>query len=105
MKYIKDCFLENTNTFTNGLIDANFSPDDAIKFLPEAVSSIQDYSDKTSFYQAMNILLTNRPHLLLRNLDVSMIAIKSEMSQFQVTTGLRAIAPILLQTYSAAAYH
>ena len=105
MKRIKKCFEEHNNAFTESLINANFSSDEVMKFLPEAVSGILESSNKTSIYQTINVLLSNHPRLLLKNMNISMIARKSEMSQFQVATGLQAIAPILLQTYSAAAYH
>lgn len=105
MKHIKECFEEHSNAFTESLIKANFSSDEAMKFLPEAISEIMESSNKTSIYQTITVLLANRPRQLLRNMNISMIANKSEMSQFQVATGLQAIAPILLQTYSEAAYH
>lgn len=105
MELIKECFEKHNNAFTKSLINANFSLDEAMKFLPEAISSILESSNKTSVYQTMKILMSNRPNLLLRKINVPIIARKSEMTQFQVTTGLQAIAPILLQTYSEAAYH
>lgn len=105
MKHIKDYFEEYDKAFTESLINVNFSSDEVVKFLPEAISVIIDSSNKTSIYQTINILLSNRPRLLLKNMNVPMIASRSEMSHFQVATGLQAIAHTLLQTYSEATFH
>lgn len=100
MALIKECFEEYQNDFTETLIKANFSPDEATMFLPAAFSGILKSSNKVGIPQTMQILLADRPHQLLKKLDVPMIARYAEISFFQVTTGLQAIAPILLQAYS-----
>lgn len=100
MALIKECFEEYQNEFTEALINANFSPDTAIMFLPAAYSAILNSSDNVGISQTMQILLADRPHQLLKKLEVPNIARDAEISFFQVTTGLQAIAPILFRAYS-----
>lgn len=100
MAFINECFEEYQNDFTKALIKANFSPDEAIMFLPAAFSGIVKSSNHVGISQTMQILLADRPHQLLKKLDVPMIARNAEISFFQVTTGLQAIAPIFFHAYS-----
>ena len=100
MTFIKECFEEYQNDFIENLIKANFSTDEAIMFLPAAFSGLLKSSNNVGISQTMQILLADRPHQLLKKLDVPMIARDAEISFFQVTTGLQAIAPVLFQAYS-----
>lgn len=100
MSIIKECFEEYKNDFTDSLIKANFSPDEAAMFLPAACLSILKSSNSVGISQTMQILLADRPHQFLKKLDVPTIARNAEISFFQVTTGLQAITPTLLRAYS-----
>lgn len=100
MNAIKECFKEYQDDFTENLLRANFSLDEAMMFLPAACSGILKSSKSVGISQTMQILLADRPHQLLKKLDVPIIARNSEISFFQVTTGLQAIAPTLFQAFS-----
>ena len=100
MSLIKECFEEYKNDLIDSLIKANFSPDEAEMFLPAACLSIFKSSNSVGISQTMQILLADRPHQFLKKLDVPTIARHSEISFFQVTTGLQAITPTLLRAYS-----
>lgn len=100
MSLIKECFEEYKNDLIDSLIKANFSPEEAERFLPAAYLSIVKSSKSVGISQTMQILLADRPHQFLKTLDVPTTARRAEISFFQATTGFQAITPILLRAYS-----
>lgn len=100
MNLINECFDEHGSALSKILQDAGFSIDQADNFLPEAALGIVESILKTSVFQTFSPLLSDYPCKSKITIDINTIAKKLDMSSGQVTSGLHAIAPILLQIYS-----
>lgn len=100
MHLINQCFDEHGSILSKILQDAGFSIDQADNFLPEAALGIVESILRTSVFQTFSPLLSDYPSKSKITIDINTIAKKLDMSSGQVTSGLHAIAPILLRIYS-----
>ena len=100
MDLIKECFDDHRSAFSEILEVAGFSIDQVDKFLPEAALGIVEATQKTSVFQTFAALLSDHPSKLLITIEIDAIVKKTGVNSAQVTLGLHAIAPVLLQTYS-----
>ena len=100
MDLIRQCFDKQNKALMQRLVGVEFSVDEARQFLPEAALGLCLSSQKTSEFQTIASLFTKSHHQLLRNIDVDAIAKNTGIDSVQVTTGLHAIAPLLLHAYA-----
>ena len=100
MDLIRECFDNQNKALMQRLVGVEFSLDQARQFLPEAALSLCLSSRKTSEFQTIASLFTKSHYQLLRNIDVDAIAKNTGIDSVQVTNGLHAIAPLLLQAYA-----
>ena len=100
MMLISDCFDEHNKTLMNRLIAVEFTFDQARQFLPEAILALCHASRNTNEFQAIACLFSKSRYQLLRIIDVDAIARNAGIDSEMVVTGLRAIAPLLLQAYA-----
>ena len=97
---IRQYFEEYNSALTDSLISAEFTSNQARLFLVETEKSLIDSSDKANVFLAIVCLFSASPYQLPRNIDVGSIAKNCDIGLVQVTTGLHAIAPVLLQAIS-----
>ena len=96
LNFAQTCFEERICDCIECLENVGFSVDHILCFLPEAALGILDATQTLSLYQAITCMQANNPTYLLRVIDVDAMATKLDMDSIQVTNGLRAVVPILL---------
>ncbi len=97
MDVIQQCFEQHNFALTRRLIGAEFSIDQARHFLPVAASGLFESTQKNSVYQTIACLLSRCSYELMRKIDIDSMSRNAGMNAAQVTAGLYAIAPVLLQ--------
>ena len=100
MTLINEYFDEHNKALINRLIAVEFSIDQARQFLPDAILELCRASKNCSEFQAIACLFSKSQYQLLRVIDVDAIARNTGINNDMVITGLRAIAPLLLQAYA-----
>ncbi len=100
MDFIKKCFEEESDIFTECLQGVDFSDEQVSKFLPDVTSFIIGSTQKTGTFHTITCLLSRHQRQVSKIIDVEVIAKSSAINVEQVITGLHAIASVLLQVYS-----
>lgn len=99
MSFIKACFTEYDIAMSELMEDAGFSADQTRKFLPAAASGIANAFHNKDIEMIISAFGSKDPSLLLNEIDINTIAAKVDMNSDQVTLGLNAIAPLILQAF------
>ena len=100
MDFIKQCFEEEPDIFTECLQDVGFSVEQACQFLPDVSSIIIESTQKKGAFRTITCLLSGDQRQVSKIIDVEVIAKSSAINVEQVIAGLHAIASVLLQVYS-----
>ena len=100
MDFIKQCFEEEPDIFTECLQDVGFSVEQACQFLPDVSSIIIESTQKKGAFRTITCLLSACQNQVPIIIDVAAIAKSSSINVEQVITGLHAIAMALLHAYS-----
>lgn len=100
MDLIEQCFNEHNKALLKRLIAADFSIEEATQLLPEIELALYISSRKTGEFQTIARLFSKYPYEITKSVNVDALAMKVGIDADQVATGLRAIAPLLLQVYA-----
>ena len=100
MDLIEQCFNEHNKALLKRLIAADFSIEEATQLLPEIELALYISSRKTGEFQTIARLFSKYPYEITKSVNVDALAMKVGIDADQVATGLRAIAPLLLQIYA-----
>ena len=100
MDFIKNCFEEYRSSFTKKLEDVEISGDASNEFLSETAARLLYIIKTAPLEKIIQILLSDKPSRLLKLIDADAMAIKMNMSEEQVTSGFRSIAPVMSQVFS-----
>jgi len=100
MDFLKICFEENNSIFIKNLEEAGITGDLANQFLPETGLAILHIIKNTSLDKVIEILLSSNSSQLLKLININEMAEKLAINTEQVSTGLEAISPTLLQVFS-----
>jgi hypothetical protein len=95
MNYISRYFVAYEGAFTQSLIAAGFSSDQARQFVAITVSCISHTIKDTDLKKIVEILLSDDPSQLLNEIDDHDIASSLGMEPGQVSSGLAAISPVM----------
>lgn len=95
MNYISRCFTAYNGAFTESLIAAGFSADQARQFVEITVSFILYTVKNNDLKKTVEILLSDDPSQLLKMIDTDDIASKLGIESDQVSAGLAAISPVM----------
>ncbi len=99
MNFIKACFTEYETDLSELVKDAGFTTEQARKFLPVAASAIADAFHNKEIEHIISAFGSRDPALLLNEIDIEAIADKVDMNSEQVTTALKAIAPLISHAF------
>jgi len=100
MELIKECFNEYETDFYRCLQSANFSDDEARRFLAEAVIGIARSVQVIGVFQTIHCMSSKRRHVISSKINTQCIADNVGCSHDRVISGLQAIAPLLLIAYT-----
>ena len=99
MNFIKECFEEHGRVLMDELGRVGFSINQAIDFLPEAVSSISASTKDPCVAQAIDNLLTDDSSHLLSTINMEVIVQKLGLNSELVMSGFRVITPFCLNSF------
>ena len=100
MDFVKKCFEEEPDIFTESLQGVGFSVEQISQFLPDVASFIIESTQKKGVFQTITCLLSGHQGQVSKIIDVEVIAKSSAINVEQVIAGLHAIASVLLQVNS-----
>lgn len=100
MNLIRQYFEEHNSELTESLVTVEFTDVQARLFLHETEKCLIDSSLKANVLLTIACMFSASPYQLPRNIDVKSISKNSGINLVQVTTGLHAIAPVLLHAIS-----
>ena len=100
MDLIEQCFNVHHKALMKRLIAADFSIGKAKQLLPEIELALCISCRKTSEFQTIARLFSKYPYELSKSVNTDALAMKVGLDAVQVATGVRAIAPLLLQAYA-----
>lgn len=101
MDFINSCFEENHSTFTKKLEEAGIVGDLANQFLQETGLAILDRIKNTTLDRVIAILLSDNPAQLLETININKMSKNLAIDAEQVSVGLDAISPTLMQIFSS----
>jgi len=93
MDFIKRCFKDNSDVFSDNLKQVGFTEDATQQFLSETVPVLLNIIENSNLDKTLEILLSAHPSNLLKLIDTHSMATKLSMEPEQITSGLKAISP------------
>jgi len=99
MNFIQACFSEYESALVELLEDAGFTREQASVFLPEAAQGLATAFQNRDIELIMSAFGSKDPSLLLSNVDTNAIADNTRLTPEQVTTGIKAIAPLISRAF------
>jgi hypothetical protein len=100
MDAIEKCFSEHNKALLKRLITADLTIGEANRLLPEIELALYISCRQTSEFQTITRLFSKFCYEMSKSVDIDALATKVGIDAIQVTAGLRAIAPLLLQVYA-----
>lgn len=100
MDLIEQCFIEHNKVLLKRLIAADFTIQEAKLLLPEIELALYISSRRTSEFQTIARLFSKFPYEMSKSVNVDALVMKVGIDAVKVASGLRAIAPLLLQVYA-----
>ena len=93
MDFIKRCFKDNSDAFSDNLKQVGFTEDSTQQFLSETVPALLNIIENSNLDKTLEILLSAHPSNLLNLINTHSMATKLNMESEQIISGLKAISP------------